>query len=117
MLPSEEEALTTNDESDEENCELEIDLDYNEYLNVSTEEQDELLDLSVKKDNNHNANGIQTRNLPAMEIESKDRNPSDHKGTIITETEIAALLDPHVKRMNKKFICTVFIFIFFIFRG
>ena len=106
MLTLEEEAMHTTDETDEESCELEIDLDYDEYPNVSLEDQDEPLDLSLNKDDNHKKNGIEPTNLLATEIESKDTNAGG-KGTVITETEIAALLDPHVTRMNKKFICTV----------
>ena len=37
-------------ETDDEPCGLEIDLDYDEFLNVSQEERDEPLDKCVKKD-------------------------------------------------------------------
>jgi len=111
------------DVSDEhygEDGDLEIDLDYNEYISVTLEEEDEPLDLSMKTvSRKHNQeNQIQKLSLPTLDIRPNfnfselDNNheilvPQDNKGAVISEKEVTKLLDPYVKCIYKKFSCTV----------
>ena len=119
-------------QEEEEERELEIDLDYNEYVEVRIKEEDEPLDLSMKtlsKRCNDNPIDLQKPKLPRLDIrpnfeiftfqqieESKTppRPPTgptelsgENKGSFISELEVTRLLDPYVKNVHKKFLCSV----------
>ena len=101
------------DENYDEERDLEIDLDYEHSIGV----QIEPLDLSVKKlCDEFMANKPK---LPILDInpifnfanfeDKKDKKCviKDNKGSIVTEAELASLLDPYVKMNLKKFSCTI----------
>ena len=121
-------------DEDEEEGELEIDLDYNEYVEVSIKEDDEPLDLSMKtlsKLSNNNAPlNLIRPTLPRLELKpnfqlfnletkkplvsssspqssSDPESPADSRSSFMTEHEVTKLLDPYVKIVSKKFLCTV----------
>jgi len=107
------------DENYDEVGDLEIDLDYNNYVNMSIVEEEEPLDLSINKTNKENINELNKPNLPTLEIKpifnfaKLDKRTeqavvsNDNKDSVATEQQIAKLLDPYVKKVNKKFSCTV----------
>jgi hypothetical protein len=108
------------DQNYDEEGELEIDLDYNDYVAVSITERDEPLDLSMKHISRKydNVKEVRKTKLPTLEIRPNfnfsefDNNNgtetnSDNKGKVITEKEVTKLLDPYVKSVYKKFSCTV----------
>lgn len=119
-------------EEEEEERELEIDLDYNEYVEVRIKEEDEPLDLSMKtlsKRCNDNPIDLHKPKLPRLDIrpnfeiftfEQIEQNKAatvsikqpaessgENKGSFITELEVTRLLEPYVKNVHKKFLCTV----------
>jgi len=103
----------------DEEGELEIDLDYNEYTDIS----DEPLDLSMKKHSKTCDDiplDLQKPKLPKLELkpnfklfnlenkkEVEVEPPQENKGTLITEAEVVRLLEPYVKIVHKKYLCTV----------
>ena len=118
------------EEEEEEERELEIDLDYNEYVEVRIKEEDEPLDLSMKtlskRCNDNNPLDLQKPKLPRLDIRpnfeiftfqqiEQTKTPLRHqaelsgenKGSFITELEVTRLLEPYVKNVHKKFLCTV----------
>lgn len=115
----------TNHYEEEEEGELEIDLDYNEYVEVGIKEEDEPLDLSMKtlsKRCNDQPVDLQRPKLPRLDIKPnfqifsfeatkpskpETESPVESKGTFITDFEVTQLLDPYVKNVQKKFLCTV----------
>ena len=106
-----------NEDTDEE-CELKIDFDCNDYLTVAIKEEDGPLDLSVKKTSDMTC-GLDSPILPKLVIKpnlifseiakKKDLQVISNasKGSVFTEAEISKLLDPYVKSVDKKFSCTV----------
>jgi len=104
--------------NDEEDRELEIDLDYTEYVSFDIYNSDEPLDLSLKKPSSP-CNILTDRpELPKFEIKANfnfaelvekcETSKTEKKGTsTVSEKEIARLLDPHVKTVNTKFACKV----------
>jgi hypothetical protein len=106
-----------NEDTDEEG-ELKIDLDYNDYLTVAIKEEDEPLDLSVKTTSDILCD-LKTPILPKLvirpdlffsEIDKRKElqvisNAS--KGSVFTGAEIAKLLDSYVKSVDRKSSCTV----------
>jgi len=110
---------------EEEEGELEIDLDYNEYVEVGIKEEDEPLDLSMKtlsKRCHEKPDDLHRPKLPRLDIRPNfhifsfepakpakpEAEPSgENKGTFITDLEVTRLLDPYVKNVQKKFLCTV----------
>ena len=122
------------EEEDGEERELEIDLDYNEYVEVRIQEEDEPLDLSMKtlsKRCSDSPIDLQKPKLPRLDIrpnfeiftfqQVEQVEPSrtssakhqqadlsgENKGSFITELEVTRLLEPYVKNVHKKFLCTV----------
>ena len=105
------------DENYDGEGELEIDLDYNEYGDLSMREQEQPLDLSVKKIGHEFEMSIPK--LPTLDVgptfifSSSDKieeikgSSTDNKESVVTEAEIADLLDPFVKRILKKFSCKI----------
>ena len=122
-------------EDDEEEGELEIDLDYNDYVEVAIkEEEEEPLDLSMKtlsRRCDDTPIDLHKPKLPRLELKpnfklfnfetkkkqievaehkvtvSEPESPLENKGTFLTELEVTKLLDPYVKTVHKKFMCTV----------
>ena len=105
------------DNSDDEG-ELKIDLDYDEYVNIPIKKDNIPLDLSVNKFNDH-LDENQVPNIQKSEIQPKlifseivEQNgdegiPSGSKNSILTEADLEKLLDPFMKYAEKKFTCTV----------
>merc|ERR1719431_165153 len=107
------------DENFEEEGDLEIDLDYNNYGDDPHSE--EPLDLSMKSVNNpcDNQNDyirkaklptidiLPTFNFSAFENNNERVVQHDNKGKTMTEQEVSRMLDPYVKSIHKKFSCTV----------
>ena len=104
------------DENYDEEKDLEIDLDFQNYED-STGVQIEPLDLSVRKPN---AEFVAIKpKLPILDINpifnlghfdgKKDIkfSSTDNKGSIVTEAELASLIDPYVKMNLKKFSCSI----------
>jgi len=102
----------------DEEGELEIDLDYNEYTDIS----DEPLDLSMKtlsKSCDDNPLDLHKPKLPQLELKPNFKlfnlenkkpeveSPQENKGTLISEQEVVRLLEPYVKIVHKKYSCTV----------
>jgi len=102
----------------DEEGELEIDLDYNEYTDIS----DEPLDLSMKtlsKSCDDNPLDLHKPKLPKLELKPNFKlfnlenkkpeveSPQENKGTLISEQEVVRLLEPYVKIVHKKYSCTV----------
>lgn len=110
---------------EEEEGELEIDLDYNEYVEVGIKEEDEPLDLSMKTLSKRCLDqpvDLQKPKLPRLDIKpnfqfynfepvnppkQEQESPVESKGTFITDLEVSQLLAPYVKNVQKKFLCTV----------
>ena len=105
----------TSDENYEEEGELEIDLDYNEFVDVTIKEEDEPLDLSMKSVIRTCDIVASAPKLPQIDIkpnfkllEPEQRvGESESKGTVMTELEVTRLLEPYVKSVHKKFTCAV----------
>ena len=117
------------EEEDQEERELEIDLDYNEYVEVRIKEEDEPLDLSMKtlsRRCNDNPIDLHQPSLPRLDIrpnfeiftfeqieqsKAATKQPAEltgeNKGSFISELEVTRLLEPYVKNVHKKFLCTV----------
>ena len=119
------------EDQDQEERELEIDLDYNEYVEVRIKEEDEPLDLSMKtlsKRCNDNPIDLQKPKLPRLDIrpnfeiftfeqieqsKAATKQPAsaeltgENKASFISELEVTRLLEPYVKNVHKKFLCTV----------
>ena len=117
----------------EEERELEIDLDYNEYVEVDIKEEDEPLDLSMKTLSKRHQNSpldLHKPKLPRLELKpnfklfnletkqelltppatpssSEPESPSSGGGSYMKEWEVTQLLEPYVKLVQKKFLCTV----------
>lgn len=117
---------------EEEEKELEIDLDYNEYVEVDIKEEDEPLDLSMKTLSKRHQNSpldLHKPKLPRLELKpnfklfnletkkelltppatpapSEPESPSSG-GSFMKEWEVTQLLEPYVKLVQKKFLCTV----------
>jgi len=102
----------------DEEGELEIDLDYNEFTDIS----DEPLDLSMKtlsKSCDDNPLDLHKPKLPKLELKPNFKlfnlenkkpeveSPQENKGTLISEQEVVRLLEPYVKIVHKKYSCTV----------
>jgi len=106
------------DENFEEEGDLEIDLDYNNY---DDHNNDEPLDLSIKSINktfDDQDDDIRKAKLPTIDIQPafnfsdfENNNERveqfDNKGKVMTEQEVSRMLDPYVKSVHKKFSCTV----------
>jgi len=117
------------DDNYEDEGELEIDLDYNEYTEEVIKDDDEPLDLSMKTLNktcDDKPLDLHKPKLPRLELKpnfklfdienkrpepqqspSSPESPQDGKGTSLTEHEVTRLLDPYVKIVNKKYLCSV----------
>merc|ERR1719320_1365958 len=105
------------DNSDDEG-ELKIDLEYDEYVNIPIKKDDIPLDLSVNKFNDH-LDKNQVPNIKKSEIQPKlifseivelnedEGIPTGRKNSILTEADLEKLLDPFMKYTEKKFTCTV----------
>ena len=124
-------------EDDEEEGELEIDLDYNDYVEVAIKEEEEEgpLDLSMKtlsrRCDDATPLDLHKPKLPRLELKpnfklfdfetnikkqqsevvvnkvTEPESPQENKGTFLTDLEVTKLLDPYVKVIHKKFLCTV----------
>ena len=106
------------DENYDEDGELEIDLDYDDFVDAKNRESERPLDLSMKpKPKTVDAKPKEAK-LPTINIqpnvnfsEFANNNMStahtDKKGRTITEKEVIQLLDPYIKCVHKKFSCTV----------
>ena len=102
-----------------DNIELQIDLDYNDNLN-SSEQNDEPLDLSIKRTEKED-HGIVIKKFKANNVGCRfnfnfsnyqcnyevKTNSSDIKSPSVTERDISLLIDPYIKSVNKRVICTV----------
>jgi hypothetical protein len=104
------------DENYDEDGELEIDLDYDDYVDAKNIESDTPLDLSMKpktKTVDAKEAKLPTINIqPNFNFSEYDNNnvstpQTDKKDRTITEKEVAQLLDPYIKSVHKKFTCTV----------
>ena len=113
----EQDSFKEKDNSDDEG-ELKIDLDYDEYTSVAIKEDNVPLDFSVKKI----SDGFDKKNIPSIpKIEIKPNlifsKIVEQKGvevilkgsksSILSEADLEKLLDPYMKYAEKKFICTV----------
>jgi len=123
-------------DDDEEEGELEIDLDYNDYVEVRIkEEEEEPLDLSMKTLSKRRCVDatpldLHQPKLPRLELKpnfklfnfetnikkqtevvehkvTEPESPPENKGTFLTDSEVTKRLEPYVKVVNKKFLCTV----------
>lgn len=122
------------EEYDDEERELEIDLDYNDYVEVDIKEENEPLDLSMKTLSKRLASqdsplNLHKPKLPRLELKpdfklfnletkkelltppatpnsSEPESPSSG-GSFMREWEVTQLLEPYVKLVQKKFLCTV----------
>lgn len=123
---------------DDEEGELEIDLDYNDYVEVGIKEEEEEegpLDLSMKtlsrRCDDATPLDLHKPKLPRLELKpnfklfnfetnikkqpsevvvhkvTEPESPQENKGTFLTDLEVTKLLDPYVKVVHKKFLCTV----------
>ena len=104
------------DENYNEEGELEIDLDYDDFVDVKNIESDIPLDLSMKPKTQNDDD--KKAKLPTINIQPNfnmsdfaNNNVTtahtDKKGRTITEKEVIQLLDPYIKSVHKKFSCTV----------
>jgi len=106
-----------NSDESYEDGDLEIDLEFENEKVLSIHEQDEPLDLSMKKISDDYL--IDKVTLPTLDISQKfnldikEKKPNNsnsdnsNKGSVVTEDEIFKLLDPYVKKVRKKFTCTI----------
>ena len=95
---------------DHENSnELQIDLDYNENINRGHE--NEPLDLTVKKVNDNDVCAPdQSSYIDGINLRYKHDfadATNDLKIPFVTEGDIALLIDPFLKNVNKKVVCTI----------
>ena len=114
MLKKKEEVLNMS-EHDSDGSDGEDDLEI--YMVCNFYEQDEPLDLSMRKIGQEF--GINKPKLPTLDISPKFNfahlderevikvSTTDNKGLVVSEADIANLLDPYVKRILKKFSCTI----------
>ena len=130
------EAETFQEEEEEEERGLEIDLDYGEYVEVGIkDEEEEPLDLSMKsfarrrdehEDTQQPADApidLHKPKLPRLELKpnfqifnfdsakkpevAPAESTQENKSSFMTEAEVSRLLEPHVKAVLRKFVCTV----------
>jgi len=124
LIERESYSFKDNDNSDEEG-ELKIDLDYDEYVNTKIEEDDIPLDLSLNQVSNKQLDKIDSSNIPKIEVNSNhifskiveqpvlevnnkvEVNFKGCKNSTLTEEDLEKLLDPFMKYAEKKFTCTV----------
>ena len=125
------------EEEEEEERGLEIDLDYGEYVEVGIKDEEEPLDLSMKsfarrrdehEDTQQPADApidLHKPKLPRLELKpnfqifnfdttakkpevaAAAESTQENKSSFMTEAEVSRLLEPHVKAVLRKFVCTV----------